>query len=615
MNVDGDAIHAELLQVICPRPSFFPLSIVLLDISLHGDVFLAASGTRSTVEVYLCKHSEIFEHQASLPGHEGWVRSLAITWEGDPFESDILLASASQDKYVRLWRLSRLRSETNGPKNTMEELEDTLSNKKHTLSGYRTTFVLTFEALLLGHEDWVYSLRWKPTDCLPTLLSASADNSIAMWKPEVDSGIWVCTSRFGEISLQKGSTTATGSAGGFWTSLWSSNGGSVISLAGTGSWRLWTFDTDTSRWTVGTGISGHTKPIKGIAWSESGIYLLSTGSDQTTRLHAELASIHQRPWHEVGRPQIHGYDINCIASINEKRFISGADEKLLRVFDEPQPTAALLRDLCAIESEYEDDLPPSASLAVLGLSNKVDEGDDTGDSRVNQNQLPDGSPGQNGVKTTKRQQLPTEDELARRTLWPEREKLYGHGYEISAVAATNNGKIVATSCKASAPEHAVVRLYTTEDWREIKPPLSAHSLTVTALAFSPDDRYLLSVGRDRQWTAFERNETKSELYEIRFTNQKGHSRMIVDVCWAPLDFGRVFGTAGRDKSAKVWVIENGQVDCTMTMTAPAAVTTMNFTAFKGQLVVAYGTEQGEILIAALDLGTCGVIGQVSTWQE
>lgn len=43
-------------------------------------------------------------------------------------------------------------------------------------------------------------------------------------------------------------------------------------------------------------------------------------------------------WHEIGRPQIHGYEMKCISFIgaNRQRFVSGADEKILRVFDPPR---------------------------------------------------------------------------------------------------------------------------------------------------------------------------------------------------------------------------------------------------------------------------------------
>lgn len=73
-----------------------------------------------------------------------------------------------------------------------------------------------------------------------------------------------------------------------------------------------------------------------------------------------------------------------------------------------------------------------------------------------------------------------------------------------AVAASYSSNLLATTCKASTPQHAVVRLYDTASWRSLAQTLGGHSLTVTRLAFSRDDSFLVSVGRDRSWRLYER---------------------------------------------------------------------------------------------------------------
>ncbi|KAL9104431.1 MAG: hypothetical protein Q9163_000637 [Psora crenata] len=597
-------VRSELLQTIQICPRFFPLALELHRIGADEDIILAVAGTKSVVQIYMSSTTGPFSLQATLTGHEGWIRSLSISYETSSSEGDLLLASASQDKYIRLWRVATNKQNASIESNVLNGFfEGSLSNKRYMLRGTKNTYLLTFEALLLGHEDWIYTVSWHLSNRWLQLLSASADNSVAVWNSDQNTGIWVCTTRLGEISAQKGSTTATGSAGGFWAGLWSATGENIVCIGKTGSWRLWNYDRGQARWAEGVGISGHTKATNDITWSSDGSYLLSSSSDQTTRLHAEWKREGKSSWHEMARPQIHGYDLNCLDSVSQTQFISGADEKLLRVFDAPRSTAHLLEGLSGIQFGPNQELPDAANIPVLGLSNKAVGSTEQDQDGVNAHMNTEIGTLIRTGRNTRAQGPPSEDQLARHTLWPEREKLYGHGYEISAVAACHDGTLVATSCKASSIEHAVIRLYTTSDWHEVKPALTAHSLTCTALAFSTDDQYLLSVGRDRQWAVFERDEARKVFYVLRHSNPKGHSRMILDACWGPLKAGRIFATAGRDKAVNLWKMVNEVVECIRTVTASSAITAVGLAPklIRGDLLVALGTETGEILVHAIDL--------------
>lgn len=590
-----------LLQTIQTSPRFLPLAVALSALG-PDDLLLAAAGTRADIHVY-AGGERCLTHQATLAGHEGWIRSLAMTAEEGQADGDLLLASASQDKYIRLWRFHRsaipARRDGQAPH---IDFEGFLSNKAHKVETSAISCFITFEALLLGHDDWIYTVSWKRTAGRPRLLSASADSSLAMWDHDGGSGVWLCTARLGEISAQKGSTTATGSMGGFWIGLWSPDGRSVVSLGRIGSWRLWNYDRDHQRWMQGIGVSGHTKSVTDIAWARNGSYLLSTGSDQTTRLHAEWTNGQpQRSWHEFGRPQIHGYDLNCIDTLKELQFVSGADEKLLRVFDEPKATAEVLRSCCGIQNPQEQELPAAANVPVLSLSNKAVDGDAEGPSGRTGVLVEDVSSQDVGsavMATQDHSRPPIEDELARQTLWPESEKLYGHGYEISAVAASHDGSVIATACKASSLDHAVIRLFETSDWRELKPPLTAHSLTVTSLRFSSDDRYLLSTGRDRQWAVFIRDTASHSMFRLRAKNPKAHSRMILSSCWAPSASEKLFVTAGRDKACKFWDLQKSEGEPVITITAPAPVTAVDILprAVEGTFALAVATESGEVTV-------------------
>jgi elongator complex protein 2 len=608
---------ATLKQSIQITPRFFPLALALSPLAGAPESYLlAVAGTKDIIQLYVLDsvQSQDLKLQATLSGHEGWIRSLEFTQESFAPGSDLILASASQDKYIRLWRIHQGKELPAAAASADPSLGafmpgKSLSNRAHRFTAQGLDFSATFEALLLGHEDWIYSTKWRAVGRKLQLLSASADNSLAIWEPDSTTGVWVTITRLGEISAEKGSTTATGSTGGFWTGLWSPSGETVACLGRTGSWRLWDHDMEQDRWFQNVGISGHTQAVTGIAWSKEGDYILSTSSDQTTRLHAKWERDGEVSWHEMARPQIHGYDLNCIDSLGISQFVSGADEKLLRVFSEPRAVANLLRVLCGFGGSDMDEMPDAANMPVLGLSNKAIEAVD------DDQELPEGNSNDREAidpasivhkSTLSLHHPPLEDHLSRHTLWPEIEKLYGHGYEISTLAASHDGSIIATACRATSIDHAVIRLFETKDWHEIKPPLMAHSLTVTRLRFSADDRYLLSVGRDRQWAVFQRDEKEKYTYKLLESNPKGHSRMILDAAWAPSS-NRVFATAGREKSVKIWAkdeVKGASFTCRATIAEEHPVTAIDFPNIAledGSVYLAVGTEAGRVNLYSVDL--------------
>ncbi|KIW10240.1 hypothetical protein PV08_11202 [Exophiala spinifera] len=598
----------EALSTLELKPKFMPLALALGPFSATSidSAFLVVGGTRNDIQVYSIEYlpsTPQVKLCATLTGHEAWVRSLALTAAAD---GEYFLASAAQDKYVRLWRFQPgdATSATVGPpvdSTRGATVTDTLTAKVQSVSAADSKYSITFEALLLGHEDWVYSAAWSPDESSQRLLTASADGSLSVWESDPASGIWVSVSRLGEISGQKGATTATGSSGGFWTGLWSPDGSMVTSLGRTGSWRLWQYNTDSQFWTQKHGISGHISSVNGICWSPDGGYLLSTSSDQTTRLHAEWKRGAKRTWHEFARPQIHGYDLNCITSTTPHQFSSGADEKLLRVFNEPRDIALMLHRLCHIPLPAEDKaLPDTAAIPVLGLSNKaMDDAKDTQDGDAAEELGTDLTDDGLGASLPNVQEPPHEDLLSRHTLWPEHEKLYGHGYEISEAATPVDGRVLATACKASSIDHAVIRLYDTDRWNEIKPPLPAHSLTVTRLAFSDQPKgFLLSVGRDRQFAVFQNSDSDSKSWTRVAINAKAHSRMILDGTWLCNARRPTFATAGRDKVVRIWSgglkDERLEFVCKISIARKVPVTAISAVVSGDAIILASGEDDGTV---------------------
>lgn len=609
----------SLLQTLKTAPKYFPLCLSLSYLNRELDGFvLASAGTRDIVQI-LTSEANLdavhFEVQATLSGHEGWIRSLSFTKETEGPDGDLLLASASQDKYIRIWRIHQgkelpaLAASGADPSSDAYLPGKSPSNKAHRLKAAGKDFSVTFEALLLGHEDWIYSAQWyKQADGRLQLLSTSADNSLAIWEADPSSGIWVSMARLGEISREKGATTATGSTGGFWTGLWSPDGQSVATLGRTGSWRRWEYVASEDSWRPRVAVTGHTKAVTSISWAKNGDFLLSTSSDQTTRLHARWKGNEVETWHEMSRPQIHGYDLNCIDSLGESQFVSGADEKLMRVFSEPKAVASMLNRLAGIGSDAATQhMPDAANMPVLGLSNKAIDAVVDDDQEIPSIDDRDRE-AMDPASVVKKSHLeidhpPYEETLSRHTLWPETEKLYGHGYEMSCLATSHDGKLVASACKASSTNHAVIRLFETDRWTELRPPLTAHSLTATRLRFSADDAYLLSVGRDRQWAVFERAPGDDAAYRLLQANPKGHTRMILDAAWAPLSDKPLFATAGRDKQVRIWAGstgEDGKVQFVQAAGIPCGtpVTSVDFLPqpINGRFVLGVGTELGKLSI-------------------
>lgn len=69
--------------------------------------------------------------------------------------------------------------------------------------------------------------------------------------------------------------------------------------------------------------------------------------------------------------------------------------------------------------------------------------------------------------------------------------------------------------------------------------LEGHKLSVVQLAFSPDDRWLVSASRDRQWSLYERTSDAKQPYRHVLTQANAHERIIWCV-WTDLsDWQRI----------------------------------------------------------------------------
>lgn len=112
--------------------------------------------------------------------HQNWVRAIDITW--DAGRRRMVMATASQDRYVRVWSLKE------DEKGGLGGL-DAYAPKPQLRLGARTVAVVC-EGLLAGHEDWVHGARFhRSSRGVLTLLTSSMDRTMMMWRREGDHGV------------------------------------------------------------------------------------------------------------------------------------------------------------------------------------------------------------------------------------------------------------------------------------------------------------------------------------------------------------------------------------------------------------------------------------------
>uniref|UniRef100_A0A8D1L0V4 Elongator complex protein 2 n=1 Tax=Sus scrofa TaxID=9823 RepID=A0A8D1L0V4_PIG len=532
------------------------------------DVPILACGDDDCKIHLFVQQNDQFQNVLFLSGHEDWIRG--VEWAA--FGRDLFLATCSQDCLIRIWKLyiKSVSFET--------QKDDHIRLKENTFAieneSNKIAFAVTLETVLAGHENWVNAVHWQPPFYKDgvlqqpvRLLSASMDKTMILWAPDEESGVWL----------------------------------------------------EQREWIPEIVISGHFDGVQDLTWDPEGEFIITVGTDQTTRLFApwKRKDQSQVTWHEIARPQIHGYDLKCLAMISRFQFVSGADEKVLRVFSAPRN---FVENFCIITGQslnhvlgnQEGNLPEGATVPALGLSNKAVFQGDVASQPSDEEELLSGSGfeyQQVAFQPSILTEPPTEDHLLQNTLWPEVQKLYGHGYEIFCVACNNSKTLLASACKAAKKEHAAIILWNTTSWKQVQ-NLVFHSLTVTQMAFSPDDKFLLAVSRDRTWSLWKRQDTiPPELDPVfslfAFTNKVTavHSRIIWSCDWSP--DGKYFFTGSRDKKVVAWgecdsgddSIEHSIGPCSSVLDVGGAVTAVSVCPvlnLSQRYIVAVGLECGKI---------------------
>ncbi|XP_023297424.2 probable elongator complex protein 2 [Lucilia cuprina] len=492
-----------------------------------------------------------FQPVHKLLGHEDWVRGLDFVREGD----DLLLASSSQDNFIRLWRIAPRTAEQvlNNKVDIFNLLDEAtgeirVEEKILQLSG-DSWYAISLESVLYGHDNWVYGVNWyKSNEQTLSILSASIDKTLIIWQPSEESGIWMEKVRLGEVG---------GNSLGFFGGKFSSDGKSVLGHSYQGGFHIWKQSEDNEAlWLPQVNVGGHFGEVRDLAWEPQGEYVMSVSADQTTRIHSPWRH-DAETWHELARPQVHGYDMQALALLSRYKFASGAEEKIVRTFQASANFIENFRRITKVEEDKEGDqllesLPKGASVPSLGLSNKAVY---TLENPANEERHVKDEYPENYFIPITLNAPPQEETLMQNTLWPEVQKLYGHGYEIYALASSPDATLLASSCKSSNAEHAQIILWNTATWKQIQ-KLSGHQLTVTQMSFSPNGEYLLSVSRDRRWSLFKRQpleKDKVASFALTACTDKTngvHTRIIWSCDWS--HDSKYFVTSSREGKVVIW---------------------------------------------------------------
>jgi WD40 repeat protein len=494
---------------------------------------LATAGTHTNILLFVETGSGRFALAATLPGHQEWIQGLSFSAPlmtplgpgKEDSEASVVLASASQDTFVRLWQLrgiSEAEVQATNPSSGASSLGDSVRSRGHVFRVRGRYFRMNLYAVLADHEQWVQSVAWSSSVLAQRggswalvqpllLLTASMDKTMILWGPDADA---VLPERLVLENLEASIETAwhprvSVGAGleseGIYGGLLSPCGRFLFAYSYNGALHLWRSETRSpcgfSRsWVPLPTLSGHQGSVVDCSWIGFGMEgnvdaLVTVSSDQTTRVWGPWRNTAR--WCELSRAQVHGFDLTAVCTLrSQKEFIiSSSTEKVIRCFGVPDAVLASITGEPWPESGRH---VVGATLPPLGLSNKpvvvlANEAITTASDFTSE------KPAEEQLLISKEQQFvrgaellgekgvvgalvealaeysrspapPVEDSLARMTLWPEEHKLYGHQYEVSVLERSHNGKIIASACVAlghRAHIHAAIALWDVESWTQV----------------------------------------------------------------------------------------------------------------------------------------------------
>lgn len=160
------------------------------------------------------------------------------------------------------------------------------------------------------------------------MLTCSFDFTVCIWSIDSDSGVWSIETTLGQMS---------GNKHNYYGALFVDSHTDILAYTYNGALQHWIKSEE--GWVSTATVTGHFNEVTDLDWDPTYSYLVSTSLDQTTRIFTPWLESRggDNLYHEVSRPQVHGYDINAIKFVNRpdivSSLLSGGDEKVVRMFE------------------------------------------------------------------------------------------------------------------------------------------------------------------------------------------------------------------------------------------------------------------------------------------
>ncbi|MHC5741441.1 MAG: nSTAND1 domain-containing NTPase [Nostoc sp.] len=436
--------------------------------SPNGEILAIASADK-TVKLWRVSDGLL---QKTLLGHSAGVSSVAFSPDGQ-------IASASEDKTVRLWRrdgtlLRSIAAHNAGVLSVNfshdgQTLASTSADSTIKLWSSKDGFL---RQTLLGHSIAVYSASFSPDD--QTLVSAGADKTVRFWQRD--------------NPLFK---TLTGHQGKLYSVSFSPDGQTLATAGLDTTIELWRTSDGTLRQTLeghSTSIYGHSDEVYGLAFSPDGETLASASLDHYIKLWRT------RDGYMIKTLQGHRSNVNSLSfSPNSQILASASADMTIKLWNIQKK--ALIKTLQGHTAEVlsVSFSPDGQVLASSGRDNKVLLW------RVKDGKLLYNLPGHtnavNAISFSPDGQVlgsASADKTIK--LWQVSngtllQTLTGHTDGVYSVSFSPDGKII-----ASASGDGSIKLWN-RDGRELK-TLPGHTDAVLSISFSPDGKFLASASFD-----------------------------------------------------------------------------------------------------------------------